>query len=85
MFDTQIRPVWDGYLTYLGSRQKIIQNFDGLGLPIAVLYFLALSPTSLKQYFADKKLNIRPQTSRLGLCKKTQRRISSLKGTVAPD
>jgi hypothetical protein len=39
---TQIRPVWVGDL---GTMQKN-QNFDGLGLNIAVLYFLALSPTS---------------------------------------
>jgi hypothetical protein len=30
----------------LGTRQKN-QNFDGLGLEITILYFLALSPISL--------------------------------------
>jgi hypothetical protein len=30
----------------VGTRQKI-PNFDGLGFKIAVLYFTALSPTSL--------------------------------------
>jgi hypothetical protein len=29
----------------LGTRPKEIQNFDGLGLKIAFLYFLALSAT----------------------------------------
>jgi hypothetical protein len=46
---THIRPVWVGDL---GTRQKIIQNFDGLGLKIAVLYFLVLSPTSLNDFTA---------------------------------
>jgi hypothetical protein len=46
IFDTKIRPVYGGDL---GSRQK------KLNFPIAILYFLALPPTSLKQYFADKK------------------------------
>jgi hypothetical protein len=32
----------------LRTKQKI-QNFDGLGLKIAVLYFLALPLTSLKK------------------------------------
>ena len=41
---TQIRPVWVGDL---GTRPKI-QNFDGLDLKIALSYFLALSPSSLK-------------------------------------
>ncbi len=29
---------------------KKIKNFDGLGLKIAVLYFIALSPTSLNNF-----------------------------------
>jgi hypothetical protein len=37
----------------LGTKPKI-QNFDVLGLKIAILYFKILSPTSLKK-FADKK------------------------------
>jgi hypothetical protein len=55
----QIRPVWVGDL---GTRQKI-QNFDGLGLKISVLYFLALSPTSLNRrqrfnnFFSKTKQN----------------------------
>jgi hypothetical protein len=40
---TQISPVWVGDF---GLCQKIL-NFDGLGLKIAILYFLALSPTEL--------------------------------------
>ncbi len=34
-------------------------KFDGLGSKIAILYLLALSPTSQKN-FAEKKVNIRP-------------------------
>jgi hypothetical protein len=41
---TQIRPAWVGDQ---GTRPKI-PNFDGLGLKIAVSYFLAMSPTSQK-------------------------------------
>jgi hypothetical protein len=37
----QIRPVWVGDL---GTRRKN-SKFDGLGVKIAVLYFLAMSPT----------------------------------------
>jgi hypothetical protein len=42
---TQIRPVWVGDLE---TRQKI--QFYGFGLKIAVLYFLALSRTSLNNF-----------------------------------
>jgi hypothetical protein len=30
-----------------------IQNFDGVGLKITILYFLALSPTLLNKFFCD--------------------------------
>jgi hypothetical protein len=39
---TQVRPEWVGDL---GTRQTFM-DFYGLGLKIAVLYFLAPSPTS---------------------------------------
>ncbi len=42
----QIRPIWIGDL---GTRPKNI-NFDGLGLKIAILCLLALSPTTLKNF-----------------------------------
>ncbi len=37
----------DLYVLVIQELGEKIQNFDGLGLKIAVLYFLALSPTSL--------------------------------------
>ncbi len=45
---TQIRLAWVGDL---GTRPKM-QNFDGL--KIAILSFLALSPTSIMEIFAEK-------------------------------
>ncbi len=45
-------------MTYVLGQK--IQNFDGLGLKIAVLYFLAVSPTIVRTVDFSKKT--RPQT-----------------------
>jgi hypothetical protein len=58
---TQIRPVWVGDL---GTGPKNFKNFNGFGLRIVILYFLALSPTVLKNirvYINIKSAYIRPQ------------------------
>jgi hypothetical protein len=39
-------------------RNKKIKIFYGLGWKIVILYFFALSPTSLKLNFTDKNKNI---------------------------
>jgi hypothetical protein len=42
----------DLYEKVTGELGQKIKNFDGVGLKITILYFLALSPTLVKKFFA---------------------------------